>query len=111
MNDELETVAEELCATFAEERRAISLLDHVRISELASRKQELATELMELARADGTSRVRPLLERIRVEATATALLASTATSAIQAALGQEETGYDKRGRMTTNQVQHTHLTL
>jgi hypothetical protein len=110
MSDQLETVADELCAVFAEERHAIAALDHTRIDELAVCKHALAGELAALCKADGTSRVRQFIERIRVEASATALLASTATSAIRAALGQESAGYDRRARIMTSQLQHIHVT-
>lgn len=110
MNEQLETVAEALCAVFAEERRAIAALDHSRIGELAARKQALAGELSALCKTAGTSAVRPLVERVRIEASATALLASTASNAIRAALGQETSGYDRRARMTTHQIQNFHVT-
>jgi hypothetical protein len=110
MNDQLETVTDELCAVFAEERNAIARLDHACIEELAARKQALAGELAALCKADGTSRVRPLVERVRIEASATALLAATASSAIRAVLGQETSGYDRRARMTSHQLQNFHVT-
>jgi hypothetical protein len=110
MSEQLETVAAELCAVFAEERHAIAALDHTRIEELAARKHTLAGELAALCKTDGTPAVRPLLERVRIEASATALLASTATAAIRAALGQESNGYDRRARITTHQLQHIHVT-
>jgi hypothetical protein len=109
MSEQLETVAEELCAVFAEERHAIASLDHIRIEELAARKHALAGELAALCKADGSSRVRPLVERVRIEASATALLASTASAAIRAALGQEAAGYDRRARITTSQFQNFHV--
>lgn len=109
MSEQLETVAEELCAVFAEERRAIAALDHSRIEELAVRKQALAGELAALCKADGTPAIRPFVERVRIEASATALLASTASNAIRAALGQESNGYDRRARVTTSHLQNFHV--
>ena len=110
MSEQLESVTDELCAVFAEERQAIATLDHARIEELAARKHTLAGELAALCKADGTSRVRPLVERVRIEASATALLASTASNAIRAALGQESNGYDRRARITSHQLQNFHVT-
>jgi hypothetical protein len=110
MSEQLESVTDELCAVFAEERQAIATLDHVRIVELAGKRVLACGELAALCKADGTSRVRPLVERVRIEASATALLASTASSAIRAALGQESSGYDRRARITTNQLQNFHVT-
>jgi hypothetical protein len=109
MNEQIETLADELCAVFAEERHAIAALDHTRIDELAARKHALAGELAALCKADGTPTVRPIIERIRIEASATALLASTASAAIRAALGQEAAGYDRRARITTSQFQNFHV--
>jgi hypothetical protein len=110
MNEQLETVADELCAVFADERCAIAALDHSRIEQLAERKHALAGELAALCKADGTPAVRPIVERVRIEASATALLAATATAGIRAALGQESNGYDRRARITMHQSQHIHVT-
>ena len=110
MSDQLTALADDLCAVFAEERRAIAALDHARIDELAARKHQLAGELAALCRTDRSPHVKPLVERVRIEAQANAMLAQTAAGAIRAVLGQESNGYDRRARLMTSQLPHFHVT-
>lgn len=101
----LRELGEELRQTFADERRAISELDHARLTYLAIHKQHLADKLGE-ARATAPKRSAPVLRELfaalRVEAHANAMLASVATEAVRAMLGYETTGgYDRAARRTT----------
>jgi len=101
---ELRHLGEELRQAFADERRAISSLDHGRLELLAAHKERLAGRLSELrapALATGSPAVRELFEAIRIEARATAMLAASAAEAVRAMLGYESTGgYDRRARQT-----------
>lgn len=104
--DELRRVGEELRQVFADERRAIAALDHVRLEQLAAAKRALATRLGELrapAFATGSPAVRDLFAAIGVEARATAMLAATANDAVRALLGYEPgaAAYDRRARRVT----------
>ena len=101
----LRELGEELRETFAEERRAISALDHARLTYLAVHKQHLADKLAE-ARATAPKVnvpvLRELFAALRVEAQANAMLASIATEAVRSVLGYETTGgYDRAARRTT----------
>ncbi|HEY0192840.1 MAG TPA: hypothetical protein VGC42_17100 [Kofleriaceae bacterium] len=101
----LRDLGEELRETFAEERRAISALDHARLTYLAVHKHHLAERLAE-ARATTPAVNAPLLKQLfaalRVEAQANAMLATVATEAVRAMLGYESTGgYDRAARRTT----------
>ena len=108
MNDqllnELRQLGEELRQAFADERRAISSLDSVRLGELAVHKEQLANRLAELrgpALATGSPAVKELFVAIRIEARATAMLAATAAEAVRAMLGYQTSGaYDRRARQT-----------
>jgi hypothetical protein len=93
---------EELCAMLANERDAIAKLDHLRVAELAIRKVELVGEVMRLA--ERTPEARALIERIRIEAQANAMLARTASEAIRALLGYERGGYNRNAEYTTSRV-------
>ncbi len=99
--DDLRQTGEELRVLFAEERTAISALDHAKLEELALRKQDIAVRLEKL-RAQVSLQdplVRDLFAAIRVEARATALLAATATQAVRALLGYAPANaYDRRAR-------------
>ena len=103
--DRLRRLGEELRDVFAAERRAISALDHRKLEELAVHKQALARDLETLrSMLDGNAPlVRDLFAAIRVEAQATALLASTATQAVRQLLGYAPaTAYDRRARQQTS---------
>jgi hypothetical protein len=89
---------------FAEERRAISALDHAKLEELANAKIAIAQRLDALlARVDTKDpAVRDLFTAIRTEAQATALLASAATQAVRTMLGYKPANaYDRRARQQT----------
>jgi hypothetical protein len=105
--DGLRELAEELRETFAEERRAISALDHARLTYLAVHKQHLAERLAE-ARATTPNAQAPALRQLfaalRVEAHANAALATAATEAVRSLLGYSSTGgYDRAARRTNTQ--------
>lgn len=105
--DELRRTGEELRAVFAEERRAISALDHAGLEQVAARKQELAHRLSALrASISGDDPlVRDLFLAIRTEAHATALLATAATKAVRELLGYTSAGgYDRRAQATTSRT-------
>ena len=103
--DELRRTGEELRAVFADERRAISTLDHGLLDTVAQRTQLLAAHLDKL-RATLTMTdplVRDLFAAIRIEAQATALLAVTATQAVRELLGYKPANaYDSRARTQTS---------
>ncbi len=103
--DALRLLGEELSAMFAEERRAIAGLDHGRITYIVEQKRHMVARLGEVLAAAPLSLakdIRELLAAVRVEAHATALLASAATEAVRALLGYESAGYDHRAKRTTN---------
>ena len=96
--DELRRAGEELRQVFADERRAISELDYLRLEQLATIKRALATQLAAY-KPTSSPELRTLFEAIRVEARATAMLAAAATQAVRAMLGYEPAaGYDKKAR-------------
>ena len=95
---------EELRAVFADERRAISSLDHNRLVELTTQKGELAVRLDRLRNQVITTdpRVRDLFETIRTEARATALLSTAANQAVRTMLGYKPANaYDRMARQNT----------
>lgn len=100
-HDELRLLGEQLRAVFAAERAAIASLDHAALATVFEDKQRLLTEL---GRARGAAtpdpELRALFQLIRVEAHATALLANHARSAVDALLGRESSGYDRRANRT-----------
>ena len=101
---ELHQIGEELRQAFADERRAISSLDHERLVQLAVHKEQLASQLAALrdaALSTGSQAVKDLFAAIRIEARATAMLAATAAEAVRAMLGYESSGaYDRRAKQT-----------
>ena len=100
--DELRLLGEELRVVFASERTAISALDYDALTMLAETKSRLATRLGELAPlASANPEAHALFEAVRVEAHATALLAATASNLVNAMLGRETSGYDRRARNVT----------
>jgi hypothetical protein len=96
----LDEVGQELCALFAEERAAIAALDYARIEALVPKKHELAARLARVA--EHAPQASEMIERIRIEAQATAMLAATAADAVRALLGYSANGYDRRARQTTS---------
>ncbi len=102
---ELRHLGDELRTAFAEERAAISALDHVKLGALAQRKQEIASRLSELREQLDVRApfVRDLFMAIQVEARATAMLAAAATAAVRSLLGYEPVAsYDRRARQQTS---------
>lgn len=106
--DELRRIGEELRQAFADERRAISSLDHGRLVVLAAHKEQLASQLSVLrepALATGSAAVKDLFAAIRVEAQATAILATSAVEAVRLMLGYQSTGgYDRRAHRTSSVI-------
>ncbi len=103
--EQLRLLGEELRVLFADERRAISTLDHAKLEELAVAKAQLAQHLDKLrASLDATDPVvRDLFIAIRAEAQATALLASAATQAVRSLLGYKPANaYDRLARQQTS---------
>lgn len=102
---DLRRTGEELRVVFAEERTAISALDHAKLEEIALRKQDIAARLEKLRTQVSLQDplIRDLFEAIRIEARATALLAATATQAVRALLGYAPANaYDRRARQQTS---------
>jgi hypothetical protein len=102
---DLRATAEELRVLFADERRAISTLDHAKLEELATAKVRVAQRLDKLRTSLDTSDpvVRDLFITIRAEAQATALLANAATQAVRNILGYKPANaYDRRARQQTS---------
>lgn len=103
--DELRRTGEELRVLFADERRAISTLDHAKLEEVATAKIDIAHRLEKLRTSlDATDPlVRDLFIAIRTEARATALLASAANQAVRGILGYKPANaYDRRARQETH---------
>lgn len=100
MSSDLESLGTELRQAFADERRAIAALDHVRLAELAERKQQLAARLAAVAEtASRAPATRELFAALRIEAHATAVLAIAASEAVRALLGYDTIGnYDHRAQ-------------
>lgn len=99
--DQLRRVGEELRAVFAAERTAIATLDHEVLANVHVDKARLVDELARLrGTAQPDAELRALFEALRVEAHATALLANHANHAVNALLGREPSGYDRRANRT-----------
>ena len=102
---DLRLAGEELRVLFADERRAISKLDHAKLEELATAKIAIAQRLEQLRKNLDTddAAVRDLFIAIRTEARATALLASAATQAVRGILGYKPANaYDRRARQMSS---------
>ena len=119
--EELSRVGLALREVFAQERRAISALDVARLEELAAEKSELADRLSKLREpalatepqrsappAGDDEAIKELLATIRIEAQATAMLASAASQTVRAMLGYESGGtYNRRAeRVTSTPIRH-----
>ena len=100
MTDELKRLGAELRQTFAAERRAIVVLDHARLEQLAETKRGLADKIEQLkACVVQDPSCRELFAALRLEAHATAMLAVVATTAVHAILGYDTAEhYDHRAR-------------
>lgn len=98
----LRELGEELRALFADERKAIATLDHAHLTYLAEQKQRVAAALGELhARMTPVDapELKLLLEAVRIEAGANAILAAAAGDAVRALLGYEPAaGYNRRAK-------------
>lgn len=103
-DDELRLLGEELCGLLVEERRAISTLDHERLSWLAEQKRRIATQLAAIEPGTLSPAAKQILTAIKIEAQATAMLANAANDAVRSLLGREPTGsYDRHARRTEAQ--------
>jgi len=103
--DELRRTGDELRALFADERVAISSLDHAKLEQLATTKVTLAERLHTLRTSLDANEpsVRDLFLAIRTEARATALLATAANQAVRDMLGYKPANaYDRRARHNTS---------
>ncbi|HEY1812720.1 MAG TPA: hypothetical protein VGG74_10270 [Kofleriaceae bacterium] len=99
--DELRRLGERLRAVFAAERAAIASLDHAALATVHGEKQQLVGELGRAGSAASKDpELRALFQTLRVEAHATALLANHARAAVDALLGRESAGYDRRANRT-----------
>jgi hypothetical protein len=98
--DELRRLGERLRAVFAAERAAIASLDHAALAMVHGEKQQLVGELGRARVSDRDPELRALFQLVRVEAHATALLANHANRAVDALLGRESAGYDRRANRT-----------
>ena len=103
--DELRRTGDELRVLFADERVAISSLDHGKLEQLATAKVAIAERLHRLRTSVDASDplVRDLFLAIRTEARATALLATAANQAVRDMLGYKPANaYDRRARHYTS---------
>jgi hypothetical protein len=102
--EELRRAGEQLRALFADERRAISTLDHAALEQLATAKTEVAQTLASLRSQVKTQDpdVRELFETLRTEARATALLTTAANLTVRGMLGYKPANaYDRMARQHT----------
>jgi hypothetical protein len=99
-NARIAQLADRLRGVFAEERAAISALDHARLDALLATKQQLAGELAMASReATPSPALRAVIEQLRIEAHASAVLAAIAGEAVRGVLGYEPANtYDRRAR-------------
>jgi hypothetical protein len=100
-------LADELRSVFANERAAIAALDHARLDVLTRDKTRIANELAALRdSAAPSAELRTLLEDLRVEAHATAMLAAVACEAVRMLLGYEPANhaYDRRARCVDRRI-------
>lgn len=95
-NAELFALADALGALLAAERTAIGALDHAALAALLPAKQQIVERLATLHPTGPDRALRDRFARLRVEAHATALLAGHAHRAVDALLGREPRGYDRR---------------
>jgi hypothetical protein len=102
--EQLRTAGEQLRALFADERRAISTLDHAALEQITTTKVELARTLSTL-RSQVTTKdpeIRELFETLRTEARATALLSTAANQTVRSMLGYKPANaYDRMARQQT----------
>ena len=103
--DELRLLIDELRASFAEQRRAISQLSGDRVSWLVSHQSQICSRIESLLSAgDRESLPEPLrhiMSAARIEAEATAMLAAIAAQNVRHLIEQREpSGYNATARPT-----------
>lgn len=103
--DELRLLIDELRASFAEQRRAISQLSGDRVSWLVSHQSQICSRIESLlSSSDRESLPEPLrhiMSAARVEAEATAMLAAIAAQNVRHLIEQREpSGYNATARPT-----------
>jgi predicted glycoside hydrolase/deacetylase ChbG (UPF0249 family) len=104
--DELRLLIDELRASFAEQRRAISQLAGERVSWLVSHQNQICSRIEAILAAsadrDGLPEpLRNIMSAVRIEAEATAMLATMAAQNVRQLLEQREpSGYNATARPT-----------
>jgi hypothetical protein len=104
--DELRLLIDELCSSFGEQRRAISLLSGDRVSWLVGHQSQICTRIESLLASTGGREALPeplrqIMSAVRVEAQATAMLASIAAQNVRHVIEQNEpAGYSATARPT-----------
>jgi hypothetical protein len=104
--DELRLLIDELRASFAEQRRAISQLAGDRVSWLVSHQSQICSRIESLLSTSGDREsapepLRQLMAAARVEAEATAMLAAIAAQNVRHLIEQREpSGYNATARPT-----------
>ena len=103
--DELRLLIDELRASFAEQRRAISQLSGDRVSWLVSHQSQICSRIESLLsvgdRESLPEPLRHIMSAARVEAEATAMLAAIAAQNVRHLIEQREpSGYNATARPT-----------
>ncbi|HRC58628.1 MAG: hypothetical protein IPI49_31600 [Myxococcales bacterium] len=104
--DELRLLIDELRASFAEQRRAISRLAGERVSWLVGHQSQICSRIESLLTAAGGREglpepLRNIMAAVRIEAEATALLAAIAAHSVRNLIEQSEpAGYNATARPT-----------
>lgn len=104
--EELQLLIDELRGSFAEQRRAISLLAGTRVAWLVDQQSQICSRIESLLQAIGGRELLPAALRtsmsaVRIEAEATALLAATMAHSIRHFIEQTEpAGYSASARPT-----------
>lgn len=102
--DELRQTGDELLDAFRRERQAIAALDARALDELAATKADIVAHMRRVLGQHGATvascppEVQRLFATLRIEAEASAMLASTAAAGVRRLLGGEPAGYDRRAR-------------
>lgn len=102
--DELRQTGDELLDAFRRERQAIAALDARALDQLAVAKADIVEHLRRVLRQHGATvascppEVQRLFATLRIEAEASAMLATTAAAGVRRLLGGEAAGYDRRAR-------------
>ncbi len=104
--DELRLLIDELRASFAEQRRAISQLSGERVSWLVGHQSQICSRIESLLSTGGDrdslpEPLRHIMSAVRVEAEATAMLAAIAAQNVRYLIEQREpSGYNATARPT-----------